>query len=298
MPSVVSGRSWKLPSGTPSLRYLGFPGLGARPGSRWVRRVQSAIRNAAGPTPYRTGTLTLMYAYARAHRTARRATALLAACGTVATVPAVAAAAATVTVTVPGQCYVYWPGEGSQQIPLSVNGLTAGQAVKATLEVGGQAVSGLPSLTADSTGSVVTSLSSWTSGLGTKPTRSTEARLAVSDVTSGAEVGTASFKVANVAIRVDGARKSLKTKRVWEVSGLSVLSPENTYYAHYYKGTKFMGKQRLGQATDACGYIRVKKPLLPFTKFGAFQVRVQASQTFNADQSWIGGTVRAYKTYR
>jgi hypothetical protein len=225
----------------------------------------------------------------------RRTAALLAVGALAAIAPAASSAA---TVTVPGQCYVYWPGEGSQQIPISVNGLTPGQTVKVTLEVKGQAVSGIPSLTADTTGSIVQTLSSWTSGLGTGPKRSTDARIIVSDLASGAELGTSNFKVSNVAIKVDGAAKSLKIKRVWEVSGLSVLSSENTYYAHYYKGKKFLGKQRLGQATDACGYIRVKKLLVPFKKYGTFQVRVQASKKFNPDLSWIGGTVQAYKVYR
>ncbi len=226
----------------------------------------------------------------------RRTAAMLAVGAVAAIAPAGSAAAATVTV--PGQCYVYWPGEGSQQIPISVNGLTPGQTVKVTLEVRGQAVSGIPSLTADSTGSIVTTLSSWTSGLGTKPTKSTDSRIIVADLATGAELGTSNFKVGNVAIKVDGAAKSLKLKRVWEVSGLSVISPENTYYAHYYKGKKFLGKQRLGQATDACGYIRVKKLLVPFKKYGTFEVRVQASKVFNDELSWIGGTVQAYKVYR
>lgn len=230
------------------------------------------------------------------HPSARRIAALIAA-SAIAGLAAPAAASAA-TVTVPGQCYVYWPGEGSQQIPITVSDLTPGQSVKVTLEVQGQPVGGLPSLTADSTGSVVQTLSQWTPALGLKPTRSTEARIVVSDVATGNELGASSFKVANVAINVDGARKSLGIKRVWEVSGLSVLSNENTYYAHYYKGKKFVGKQRLGQATDACGYIRVKKLLVPFKKFGTFQVRVQASKTFNPDLSWIGGTVQAYKVYR
>jgi hypothetical protein len=233
------------------------------------------------------------------HRSSRSVSRRLAALLSVGVVAAIApAAASAATVAVPGQCYVYWPGEGSQKIPVSVSGLTPSENVKLTLEVDGQAVSGLPSLTADSTGSIVTELSSWTSGLGTGPTSSTPSRIIINDVATGAELGTADFKVANVAIKVDGAAKSLGIKRVWEVSGLSVLSPENTYWAHYFKNKKEIGKQRLGQATDACGYIRVKKLLVPFKKYGTFEVRVQASKKFNGDLSWIGGTVQAYKVYR
>lgn len=222
----------------------------------------------------------------------RRTAPLLAALSAIAFAPVSIASAASVTV--PGQCYVYWPDQGSQEIPISISGLTPGQEVKATLEVKGEAVSGLPSLTADSTGSITTKLSSWTSGL-KGPTQSTKAQLVVTDVATGSELGSSSFKVGNVAIKVDGAKKGLTVKRLWEVSGLSVLSDETTYWAHYFKNGKEVGKQRLGKATDACGYIRVKKLLVPFHKYGTFQVRVQASQQFDEDASWIGGTVQAYK---
>lgn len=227
------------------------------------------------------------------HRsTPRRLAALFAVGLLTAVAPAIASAA---TVTVPGQCYVYWPSQGSQLIPVSVGGLTAGQTVKLTLEVDGRTVSGVPSLTADSTGSIVTQLSSWESGLGTGPTRSTKARIVINDLSNGSELGASTFKVGNVAVKVDGAAKARGTKRIWEVSGLSVLNLENTYWAHYFKKGKEVGKQRLGQATDACGYIRVKKLLVPFRQFGTFEVRVQASERFNKDLAWISGTVEAYK---
>ncbi len=54
----------------------------------------------------------------------RRAAAMLAVGAIAAIAPAAAGAA---TVAVPASANVYWPGEGSQQIPNSVNGLTPGQ---------------------------------------------------------------------------------------------------------------------------------------------------------------------------
>lgn len=218
-----------------------------------------------------------------------------------ATIGGVAAPAASAAdVTVPGQCYVYWPSVGQQAIDFSVGGLGANQAVTVELKVKDKLVGGIPSLTADSTG-VITGgkIANWTSGLGTGPTKSTKASVSVTDPATGAVLGTKEFKVANVGYKVDGARKRAGTKRVWEISGLASAGEAQgggkVYYAYYFKGKKQVGKQRLGKSTDACGYIRVKKPLLPFNKRGTFDVRVQASQTWKGDDlPWIGGTVYSY----
>ncbi|MEH3052895.1 MAG: hypothetical protein PGN13_02665 [Patulibacter minatonensis] len=213
----------------------------------------------------------------------RRATAAL----TILAAAVPTGASAATTVGVPGKCYVYWPGTGSQEIPVSVNGLTPGQTVKITLEVGGQPVSGIPSTAADASGSITAKLSSWTSGLGEGPTASTKSRVTVEDVATGKELGENRFKVANVAWEIDGKVAALRVKRVWEVSGLAVLSPENTYWAHYFRGAKQVGRQRLGRSTDACGYMKVRRPLAPFRKAGKYEVRVQASSTFDPNSNWI-----------
>ncbi len=39
----------------------------------------------------------------------------------------------------------------------------------------------------------------------------------------------------------------------------------------------------------------MKKLLVPFRKFGKFELRVQASETFDPQGYWLGGTVRAYR---
>lgn len=207
---------------------------------------------------------------------------LLASAGLVALGAPTASAA---DVTVPGQCYVYWPGEGSQPIDVTIGGLAASQGVRVELSVKGKLVGGVPGLTADGTGALATRIGSWTSGLASGPTKSTPASVSVVDTASGTVLGTKDFKVANVGYKVDGARK-----RAGESAGGGKV-----YYAYYFKGKKQVGKQRLGKSTDACGYIRVKKPLLPFNKRGTFNVRVQASQTWKGDAlPWIGGTVYSY----
>lgn len=223
--------------------------------------------------------------------------------GVTATTIIAAPAASAAEVVVPGKCYVYWPTVGSQGIPFNLTGLAANQNVKVSLVVKNQVVSGLPSLTADTTGAISSGIQTWTSGLRNGPTKSTKASLVVNDLASGAEVGSTSFKVANVGFKVDAARKRAGVKRVWEISGLASVGESQgggkVYYAYYFQGSKQVGKQRLGKSTDACGYIRVKKPLIPFRKTGTFDVKVQASRTWKGDSlPWIGGTVQSYVTYR
>lgn len=238
----------------------------------------------------------MMPRFASFPRTARAVLALSAAFA--AAVPATAAAG---VVTVPGQCYVYWPGQGSQAIDVNLTGFAPGQSVRVSLEVKGKVVSGLPSLTADSTGSIVTKIENWTSGLGSGPTKSTQARVVVSDLTAGTELAAADFKVANVGVDVDTAAKRAGVKRKWVISGLSKLGGGETYYAYYFKAKskKVIGKQRIGKAQDACGYVSAKKVLIPFKKFGTFDVKIQASASWKGDAlPWVGGKVTSYRTYR
>ncbi len=234
-------------------------------------------------------------------RSLRAAALAGAACSATAVVAAPAASAADVSV--PGKCYVYWPGQGSQPIPFKISGLAASQSVKVSLNVKNQLVSGVPSLTADTTGAIDSGIGTWTSGLRNGPTKSTKANIVVNDLATGAEVASTNFKVANVGFKVDASTKRAGTKRVWEISGLASVGESagggKVYYAYYFKGKKQVGKQRLGKSTDACGYIRVKKVLIPFRKTGTFTVKVQASRTWKGDAlPWIGGTVQSYVRYR
>ena len=230
---------------------------------------------------------------------ALRATVLAAGALSAVAVPAASAA----EVSVPGKCYVYWPTVGSQPIPITLSGLAPSQNVKVSLLVKNQLVSGIPSLTADTTGGVVSALDTWTSGLKDGPTKSTKANVVVNDVATGGEVASASFKVANVGFKIDGSKKRASVKRNWEISGLASagesLGGGKVYYAYYFSGSKQVGKQRLGKAQDACGYLKAKKVLIPFKKSGVFDMKIQASRTWKGDAlPWIGGTVQSYLTYK
>jgi hypothetical protein len=221
-----------------------------------------------------------------------RAAGLAAALGAALSGSLSATALAGASISTPGKCYVYWPGQGSQTIPITLEGLTSGQQVKVELRVKGTTVSGLPSLTVGLSGTLDTSLLNWTSGLGDGPTKGAAAELVVTDFILGTELASTPIKVANVGLDIDASRKLYGTKRRWIISGLNQLSGGGSdYYAFYFKGHKQVGKQKIGHATDACGYLRTKQKLIPFTKTGTYTMKVQASTKYKSALPWIGGSV-------
>lgn len=221
--------------------------------------------------------------------------------GALALAGAGSASAATVSVT--GKCFAAWPAQSvANEIPVNVTGLPANASVRVQVVVDSTPVGGTAQLTADSTGSVITSITSWSYGsAGSAAVKSKKARVVVSDFAAGTELGSADIKVTKVGITVDTGRKSAGAKRTWKLSGLKLLGGGNSssYYAHYFtRGGKKVGKQKLGKIKDACGYMNVKKPLAPFFKTGNFQVRVQASSKYLTEGSWLGGNITLYKSYR
>ncbi|MEN0014097.1 MAG: hypothetical protein AAGC46_12070 [Solirubrobacteraceae bacterium] len=229
-------------------------------------------------------------------RLARRVAATVVALGLGSTAPAGAATAqAAASVSVPAACYVYWPEQGSQPIPIAIRGLVPGAAVDVGLRIDGHTVSGLPSLTVDASGAIDTQLNTWTSGLADGPSRATPAWVVVSDPLTGAQLAEVPLHVANVGLDVDAARKASGTKRRWIISGLQRLGGGATYYAFYFKHGKVIGRQRIGMTTDACGYLRTMMPAVPFKQNGTFEFRVQASPAYHGDRAWIGGTAHQGK---
>lgn len=200
-------------------------------------------------------------------------------------------------VTSPARCYIHWPGEGSQTIPVNLSGFAPLQALRVELRIRGKTVSGLPSLTADAAGGLATELANWTSGLGDAPTRGVTARIVVSDLTLGTELASTEVDVANAGLDIDSADKDAGAQRRWIVSGLSRLSGGQNYYAFYFSGKKLIGRQKLG-AAGKCGYLRTRARLIPFTRVGKYQLRVQASPVFRKSRPWVGGTVKQTRKRR
>lgn len=208
-----------------------------------------------------------------------------------ASVPAAADAASA---SIKGKCYVSYPGSDllasyGEPIPVDIEELTPGREIRLTLEVKGIQTSSSPMLTADKRGNLAATLDTWTTGMGVGPTKGTDARMVVRDFWLGTELASASLEVANVAGLIDGELLSFSTKRRWFVSGLSEVANRRDYYAHYFlpDGKKF-ARQYLGKTQDHCGFLRAKKVALPGNFHPKkYEIRIQASPTFKADEPYI-----------
>lgn len=221
-----------------------------------------------------------------------RAAACLAAAAVVA-VPSTASAA-DVDVSIPGKCYVSYPGSDlldyyGEPIPVTVDGLPANAPIRLTLEVKGTPTASSPLLTSTRRGTLDTTLDRWVAGMGEGPTQETPARIVVRDYWLGTEYGSGALHVANVGAHIDGELLSMATKRRWFISGLSEVSKRRDYYAHYfYDDGKQFAKQYLGKTQDRCGFLRVKKITLPGKIHpDEFDIRVQASPTYRSEEPYI-----------
>lgn len=233
--------------------------------------------------------------------------------------PAVAEAA---SVSVPNKCYVSIPQtemvapteEGDavtpaaapvltmapslgEPIPVEAEELTPGREVRIHLEVKGVMTSSSQSLTVSRRGTLDGTLDHWTTGMGYGPTKSTEARIVISDFVMGTELASTAIRVANVGWSIDPGLFDYRVKRRWFISGLSQLEGGNTYWAHYFdlKG-KYLAKQMLGTTSDSCGFLRARKRLSPMSKFGKYEFRIQASSTWRGnDLPWVGSTFESVR---
>jgi hypothetical protein len=214
----------------------------------------------------------------------RRTAAALALSTAALVAPAAASAAA---VNVAPSCYLSTPAQGVAPVPFNASGLTAGETTIATLTVGSD-TAGSVSATADGAGNLTGSITSWSATFGIDPIGDVPATLTVTDAATGGVIGTAPVTLGNAAVSVANGPSNPKIKRNWKVSGLSVLTGKTTYYAFYLDNAKakhgkvkVVGKQKLGKATGACGYLKAKKPLSPFKKTGTYAVYIQSEKTFS-----------------
>jgi hypothetical protein len=65
---------------------------------------------------------------------------------------------------------------------------------------------------------------------------------------------------------------------------------ENTLYAHYVRGGKLVGTQKIGTTRGACGELAKSFKAFSFrgAKRGTYAVRISASAKFDKRDRWIG----------
>lgn len=203
----------------------------------------------------------------------------------------VPAGASAATVTPSAACYLTGGGT-SQPVGVSVAGLGAGQNVTVKLSRKGQ-VAGSVFGTADAAGNAPLSISSWFLSLGTGPKKEVAAQIDAFD-DAGTVLGSAPVSLAAAGVSVKGTGRL----RSWKVQGLTALTGQSTYYAHYLNNGKYKGRLKLGKAKGACGYLKTKKPLTPFSKLGRYDVTIQAQKNYDPKAPGISGRVVVTRRYR
>lgn len=212
--------------------------------------------------------------------------------GAVAAVPATADAA---TLTPSGSCYLL-AGSNSQPIEATVGGLAAGQNVSLRVSRKGTVGGNSPAAAADAAGNLSLGIPSWFIGLGSGPSKEVAGTLEAIDVATGAviEGATAGVSLAKLDYSVTGSGRL----RTWKIQGLGALSGNATYYAHYFNHGKYKGRLKVGTGKGACGYLKTKRPLTPFSKIGRYDVTIQASKTYNKDLPGFTGSIKVTRRYR
>ena len=205
---------------------------------------------------------------------------------------AITAPAASAAVTVGGKCFIYADASLQQPMPVTVDGLAPGQAIRINMNRGKKKNIAFASAAADGNGVASTGFSSWFPQLGSAPKQSSITVDAV-DAASGSLLGTGKAKVANLAISVKGKNKN----RTWKISGLAAITKGSTYYAHYFNNGRYKGRLKIGKTKNSCGYLTATRPLTPFSKLGRYDVKVTTTKKYSDADPAIGGRVVVTKKY-
>ena len=207
---------------------------------------------------------------------------------------ALPATASAGTVSVAAGCYLDSPtATTAQPIPFTGSGLTPGENVVAELSANGE-IAGSVSATADAAGNLTGSITTWDVPGPGGPQPDVAATLTVTDPATATTIGTAPVTIDSLDSSVTSGSAKLGSKRTWEIAGLLPLTGHSTYYAYYFKSSKFkkgkftvIGHQKLGKAGGTCGYMKAKRPLSPFHTPGKYTVIVEAQKTFSRSVPFV-----------
>lgn len=196
------------------------------------------------------------------------------------------AAAATIEVDGgPGYCFANSLNEDlSFSVPFRVTGLAPGQSVMATIPNNGIIpFAGKSTPRAAGDDGAVDSVAGGQNLRGSRPMRGQDVELVVADEATGTEIGRVPITLTSYAFEINGGKpaKSRKTPVLWTMSGMGAgrasAVPEDPLYAYYFRTNEFKAYNsdqkrqkpkpvrlfKLG-VPDRCGYLEVKRPVLPF----------------------------------
>lgn len=202
---------------------------------------------------------------------------------------AFSASPANAALSIPGKCYTYAGASAQQPMPVVVDGLAPGQQIRLTMNRGKRTGLATQLAVANAYGVVNSGFNSYFPGLRiTKPSKGSTVTVQALDPLNPASVlAEAKTKVTVLAITVKGS----SGKRAWKLSGLTPVTGKRVHYAHYFKGSKYRGRLKLGKAKNPCGYLSVRRPLTPFKNKGTYDVKITTSKKFMDTDPYIPGRV-------
>ena len=203
-----------------------------------------------------------------------------------------ASPASAATLTLDHECYVN-AGSAVQPIVATAGGLTPGQTYNVGFTAkGGSGETGYAFGDADPAGALGLTLNSWYGGSPYEP-KVYDATVVLRDNSQNV-LASVDTKTTSATIDVKGTG----AKRSWKVTGLAAITGGDTYYAHYFSGTKYRGRLKIGKASGPCGYFAGKRPLTPFSRLGRFDVKVTTTRSWAAGDPFIPGRIVVTKRYR
>lgn len=195
-------------------------------------------------------------------------------------------------ITLDRGCYIDGGASGQQPIGVTATGLTAGQMYNVGFSAKGAGETGYAYGTSDGSGSLGLSITSWYGGSIYK-VQTYDATVVLRDGSTNAVLASADTKTSPVGVDVTGSG----AKRTWKITGLAALTGGTTYYAHYFSGTKYRGRLKVGKPSGPCGYFKGKRPLTPFHRIGRYDVKVTTTKKWHAGDAFIPGRIVVTKHY-
>lgn len=209
---------------------------------------------------------------------------------------AVPATASAATITPLKSCYSRVPTKGSEPIVVALAGGIPGGRYQA-YGVNGKASSAVGNF--DAAGNAVAAIPNFSTGT-IEASRGRTIQVAVREFPPyGAPPVPEQFaavKVTNVALTIARTPRAAFRARRIEVSGLTPLTGTRTMYASWYSGKRLVKRIKLGVA-NACGYVSVRRSLIPRTRSTKFTLRVHAQKRYTSKKPSIRTTVRRYRSF-
>lgn len=197
---------------------------------------------------------------------------------------ALAASASAAVIAVSPTCVVQTGGKPAE-MAVAGTGFTPGDEIDVATTKGGAFGTG----TADTAGNIGILLDAPLLPVPSDEPYASAFTMSASDALNPLAVApTATFWVANLAVKTTPAVAKFSKRVTWRFSG---FLPGKPIYAHYLHGNKLLATRSFGRGTTPCGTLEKKAVFLPVrSKYSTYRVQVDNSRRYSKKSlpRWIG----------